>query len=198
MKILAGTKNKGKIIEMQESLAGLNIELVNPTDLGIDDPDETEDTFEGNAIQKSQHYFKASGLPTIADDSGIIIEALVDELGIHTRRWGAGANATDKEWITYFLERMKSESNKRAEFVCVIAFTDAEGQTHTFRGTCTGIITDELEADYLPGLPISACFKPDGCDQVFSALSIEQKNSTSHRGNAMKLFREFLKENMSS
>jgi XTP/dITP diphosphohydrolase len=65
---------------------------------------------------------------------------------------------------------------------------------HFFEGTCDGTITDHVEADYLPGLPISACFRPDGFNCVFSALSIEQKNSTSHRGKAAHVLRQFLEK----
>ncbi len=193
MKLLLGTTNKGKIIEIGEVLHDLNIKLLSPTDLGIEEsPNENGDTFEANAILKAQFYFDRSGIPTLADDSGIVVEALQNELGIHTRRWGAGADASDYEWIEYFLKRMREEKNKRAAFVCSLAFIDANGKLHTFEGRCDGVITDELEADYLPGLPISACFKPDGHGDVYSAMSIEQKNSTSHRGRAMKLFRDYL------
>lgn len=192
--LLLATQNLGKIQEMHEALSDLPIELLTLVDLPeIPPPNETGMTFAENATIKARHYFPHAGHPTVADDSGIIVEALKDELGIHTRRWGAGPSATDEEWIRYFLERMKREENKRARFVCAIAHVDHDGQLHLFEGTCEGTITDELEADYLPGLPISACFKPDGCERVFSALSIEQKNRTSHRGRALRQLREFLR-----
>jgi len=142
--------------------------------------------------KENRRFAFHDGLPTVADDSGIIVEALKDELGLHTRRWGAGPEATDAEWIAYFLERMKEEENKRAAFVCVLAYVDPLGATYTFEGRCEGIITPTLEADYLPGLPISACFRPEGFSRVFSALSIEQKNSTSHRGKAAHALRKHL------
>lgn len=193
MKLLIGTKNRGKFIELSEVLAIDGLELIQPDAVGIDvDPEETGDTFEANALQKARYYFERSNLPTVADDSGIIVEALVNELGIHTRRWGAGADASDDEWVAYFLDRMKHEQNKRAHFVCVLAFIDKTGKEHTFEGRCDGVITDELEADYLTGLPISACFRPDGYNCVFSALKLEQKNSTSHRGRAAHMLRTFL------
>lgn len=198
MKLLIGTNNKGKFIEISEVLSDLDIDLITPHDISINaDPEETGETFEENAKQKAHFYHKAGNLPTVADDSGIIIEALQDELGIHTRRWGAGPTASDEEWIDHFLKRMKKEPNKRAHFVCSLAYIDSEGTLNTFEGRCNGIITEGLEADYLPGLPISACFRPDGYDAVFSALSIEQKNSSSHRGLAAHMFRKFLEENNS-
>ena len=192
---LLATTNKGKIIEMRESLADFNCTLRTPDVLPhpLTLPPEHRDTFEENALEKARFCFAQSGIPAIADDSGILVEALQKELGIHTRRWGAGPKASDAEWIAYFLERMRLEKNKRAEFVCVLAFVDSV-IIRTFEGRCTGIITETLEAEYLPGLPISACFRPDGCDRVFSALSLEEKNRISHRGKAMTKLRIFLEQ----
>ncbi|MFH1444348.1 MAG: non-canonical purine NTP pyrophosphatase [Candidatus Peregrinibacteria bacterium] len=193
MHLLIGTNNEGKIIEISEVLHGLPLKVLTPKHVSIDEAaPETGETFEANALEKARFYFERTQLPTVADDSGIIVEALKDELGIHTRRWGAGPEASDQEWIAHFLERMKEEENKRAAFVCVLAYVDPLGATYTFEGRCEGIITPSLEADYLPGLPISACFIPEGHDKVFSALTIEQKNSTSHRGRAAQQLRNFL------
>ncbi len=195
MKLLLATSNKGKVHEMREALGGLGLELLDLSHVpSIGMPDETGKTFAENATIKARHFFDATRHATIADDSGIHIEALENELGIHTRRWGAGPDATDEEWITYFLDRMKKERNKRARFVCSIAHIDHDGELRIFEGTCDGEITEQLEADYLPGLPISACFKPDGQEYVFSALSLEQKNSTSHRGRALSQLRAFLND----
>lgn len=191
--LLIGTTNSGKLTEIRESLAGLPYEIIGLQDAGITDaPYEHGDTYAANALIKARFFRKKSDLLTIADDSGIQVKALDGELGIHTRRWGAGADASDQEWIEYFLKRMERESNRRARFVCLIAYIDAAGREHVFEGICDGVITPTLEAEYLPGLPISACFKPDGFDKVYSALIIEQKNSTSHRGRALQLLREHL------
>lgn len=203
MQLLLGTNNEGKIIEISEVLRGLPVEIVSPQHLKITEaPPETGETFEANAREKARFYFERTQLPTVADDSGIIVETLKNELGIHTRRWGAGPEASDAEWIAHFLTRMKEEENKRAAFVCVLAYIEArshEGPAlHVFEGRCEGIITPTLEADYLPGLPISACFKPDGFSHVFSALTLEQKNSTSHRGRATAMLRSFLRERVPS
>ncbi len=193
MRLLLATTNAGKVTEMREALDDIGLEFLSLKDIPpIPSPDETGETFEENAEQKARYYFEHAKLPTIADDSGIHIDALEGELGIHTRRWGAGPAASDEEWIQFFLERMKHEKNKRAQFVCVIAHVDASGKVHQFRGVCEGVITDELETEYLPGLPLSACFKPDGLDRVFSALSLEQKNSSSHRGRALTQLRHYL------
>ncbi len=102
MQLLIGTKNRGKHIEIGEVLGDLSIELLSPADLKISiDPEETGSTFAENALLKARHFFEHGGaVPTIADDSGIIIDALQGELGIHTRRWGAGADATDRVLFT--------------------------------------------------------------------------------------------------
>ena len=193
MDLLIGTNNAGKIIEISDVLKGLPLHIVSPKHLNIAEAaPETGETFEANALEKARFYFERTQLPTVADDSGIIVKALKDELGTHTRRWGAGPQATDSEWIAHFLDRMREEENKRAAFVCVLAYIDPLGVPYTFEGRCEGIITPTLEADYLPGLPISACFRPEGHSHVFSALSVEQKNSTSHRGRAAHALRKHL------
>jgi len=194
MKLLIGTNNAGKITEISECLQSLPITLLSPNDLDLDiDPSpETGSSFAENAVQKARYYAVHSGLPTIVDDSGIEVEALKGELGMHTRRWGAGPAASDEEWIEYFLKRMKEEENKRARFVCHLAHYDSKGNLHMFKGVCDGEITEELEAEYLPGLPISACFRPDGYDLVYSAMTIAQKNDISHRGKAVAELRKHL------
>lgn len=193
MKLLLGTTNKGKIAEMSQALASLQLEILSPEDIGITEiPQEDGLTFAENAEQKARFYYQQSGMPTLADDSGIIVEALQNELGIHTRRWGASADASDHHWISFFLERMSAEENKRARFVCDLCFIDLEGKIHHFEGACDGVITDELQAEYLPGLPISACFQPDGYTQVYSAMSVEEKNLISHRGRSLQKFVKYM------
>jgi XTP/dITP diphosphohydrolase len=197
VQLLLATTNEGKIVEIREALAGLPLTILTPRTLAIvEQPGEMGSTFEENAITKARFYVERTSLPTLADDSGIIVEALKEELGIHTRRWGAGPTASDEEWIAHFLERMQHEGNRRACFVCSLAYIDPGGELRTFEGRCAGVITDSLEAPYLPGLPISACFRPEGCSCVFSALPVEQKNYTSHRGRALQKFRTFLEEEL--
>ncbi|MBM3231186.1 non-canonical purine NTP pyrophosphatase [Candidatus Peregrinibacteria bacterium] len=194
MQLLIGSRNPGKAVEIREALSGIPLDFILPDDIAaeIDDPEETGSTFAENALLKARHFHRAAGLPTIADDSGIVVDALKNELGIHTRRWGAGAGATDEEWIAYFLQRMEREENRKAKFICTIAFIDDRQREHIFEGVCDGTITKGLEASYLPGLPISACFRPEGFDLVYSAMSIDEKNTVSHRGKAVRLLRKHL------
>lgn len=195
MELLIGSGNCGKMTEIGEALAGLPITIITPKDMGINETlHEEGETLKDNALQKARFFFERSGgMPTLADDSGIFVEALKDELGIHTRRWGAGPDVSDHHWIAFFLERMRREKNRRARFVCTLCFIHKNGVEQFFEGQCDGVIIDELEASYLPGLPISACFKPDGYDRVFSALTIEQKNAVSHRGKALQAFKNSLR-----
>lgn len=195
MKLLVGSANKGKLIEIGEALSSLDVEIVSPADVGITDvPEEHGATYEENARAKALFYYAQSNLPTLADDSGIVVDALKDELGVHTRRWGKGKDASDEEWIAYFLERMGKEDNRRARFVCTLAYIDETGTENLFTGSCDGTITTSVEAPYLPGLPISSCFRPDGFETVYSALTVAQKNSVSHRGRAMSAFKKFLEQ----
>jgi XTP/dITP diphosphohydrolase len=149
-----------------------------------------------NAYKKGYYCAKKSGLMTLADDSGIIIDALKNELGVKTRRWGAGENATDQEWIDYFLKRMENEENRRTTFVSCLCLVNEEGNILKLgKGEIKGIITKNLEAPILPGIPLSSCFLPENHTKVHSALTIEEKNKISHRGKAMIKIREYLAHN---
>lgn len=186
MDILIATKNPGKFKEIAEFMKGLNLKFVSLCDLGIEqDFPENADSFEENALGKARFYSKLTGLPAIADDSGIFINALADELGVKTRRWGAGEKASDEEWLDYFMDRMKSEPDRGAKFVCAAAFSGPQGEI-VFMGETFGQITDQLEAPIYPGIPLSSVFKPEGSDKVYSLLSPEEKNKISHRGKAFK------------
>jgi len=193
-KLLIATHNYGKFKEIESALKDLPLKTYNLNDLKIkDDVLETGQTYEENAIIKAKFFQQIAQMPTLADDSGIEIEALKNELGVKTRRWGAGENASDQEWLDYFLKRMSQEKNKKACFFTTLAFLkDANSKAQIFIGKCHGIITAKIEADYLPGIPLSATFKPKGLDKVYSALSPAEKNKISHRGKASYLFRDYL------
>lgn len=189
-KLLIATTNIGKFGEIKEVIGDLDFDLYHlhfedfAKDMEADDFDETGDTFEENAEQKAVHYHELFGMPTIGEDSGIIVDALKGELGVKTRRWGAGANATDEEWIEHFMKVMEGRELRTARFVCCAAFIDGPAEVVMFRGETEGEITHELEAPLMPGIPLSSCFRPKGCDKVYSALSENEKNKLSHRGKA--------------
>lgn len=195
--LLIATKNPGKFREITEFLDGLPLRAVFLGDLKTSDevPDEEleEDgtTFKENAYKKAEYYFRGSGLPVLAEDSGILIDALEGELGIKTRRWGVGEKASDEEWIEHFLKRMEKVENRRAAFVCSACFFNGE-EALFFEGKTVGRITRELEAPLIPGIPLSSCFIPEGEEKVYAALTVSEKNKISHRGKAMSKLRSFL------
>jgi XTP/dITP diphosphohydrolase len=194
VKLLLGTTNAGKIVEITGALDHLPLTFLLPDSLGIrETPEETGETFAENALLKARFYHDRAKMPTLAEDSGLIVEALAGELGVKTRRWGAGERATDEEWITHFLKRMEKEENRRARFVCVTTVVDENGNAHSFEGICDGIITPTVESPYLPGLPIAGCFRPLESDRVYSALSVEEKNALSHRGRSLQKIAEFFR-----
>lgn len=149
------------------------------------DFEELGESFEEIALAKARHFSNLSGLPTIADDSGIIVNALAGELGLKTRRWGAGEIATDDEWLTYFMKRMATESNRDAKFVCAAAFVNGDASFCHLEETI-GEISESVEVDIKHGLPLSSVFRPIGFSKVYSALTDDEKNNISHRGKAFK------------
>jgi len=195
-KLLIATNNQGKFQEIKDVLADLPINLLNLKDLKIDqDIEETGKTYEENAKIKAEFFANLATLPVVADDSGIQVEALKNELGIHTRRWGKGVNASDQEWLAYFMQIMKSKKNRKACFFSTIVFLDNEKKTYkNFVGKCEGIITKNVESSYLKGIPLSAVFKAEGCNKVYAALSLEEKAQISHRGRAALLLKDYLKK----
>jgi XTP/dITP diphosphohydrolase len=192
-KILIATHNFGKFKELMEVLEDLPFKFVSLNDEKIkEDIKENGKTYEENAIIKAEFFGRKTGLPTIADDSGIVVDALKGELGVHTRRWGAGSEASDKEWLDFFLNRMSYESNRRAEFISVAAFYRPGEETVTFRGECVGRILEKPQVELEPGIPLSAVFLPVGKRKVFSALTKHEKNEISHRGKAIKKCRDYI------
>jgi XTP/dITP diphosphohydrolase len=199
-KLLIATTNLGKFSEIKEVIGNLNFDLYHlhheefASVLEGDHFEENGETFEENAEAKASHYHELLGMPTIGEDSGIIVDALQGELGVKTRRWGAGAKATDEEWIEHFMKVMKDipENKRRARFVCCAAFIDGPGELVLFRGETEGVITHKIEAPLRHGIPLSSCFRPIGCDKVYAALSESEKNRLSHRGKAFNELRKYL------
>lgn len=202
-KILLATTNPGKRQEILSALHPLEgIELLSLDDLGISSEiQETGTSYAENALLKAKGYFDLVNIaekgftsrfcPVIAEDSGAEIAALQGELGYNTRHWGAGKEASDEEWLNFFMNRMAHEQDRGARFVCHAIYFDDQGY-HTFEGECLGEICHEIEAPIQKGIPLSAVFKPFGAAKVYSAMSEEEKNQLSHRGKAMKKLRKFL------
>lgn len=194
MELLIATKNPGKFAEISEVLCGLPIVLKSLRDVGLDDEVEEHGvTHEENALLKARYFFEKTGMPTLGEDSGIHVDAFPGEFGVQTRRWGGLENASDEEWVANFLDKMKNfpPEKRGAKFVCFAALVMPQG-IHVFSGETRGQITEKLEAPIKAGIPISSCFRPEGFNKVYAALSTEEKNRVSHRGKAMAKLAEFL------
>ena len=173
MKVIAATKNKGKIREMQEILAPLDIEIVSQQELGIDvDVEETGDTFVKNAIIKARAVAMVCDYPILADDSGICVEALGGAPGVRSARY-AGDNATDEDRINKLLTEL-GDNEKTAE------------------GEVKGTITKEPKGEN--GFGYDPIFLSDELGKTFAESSDEEKNSISHRGRALKNLYDKLKK----
>lgn len=194
MQIVIATQNPGKAKELLEVIGDLPFSFITLKDLAItSEPEETEATYEENALLKAKYYSALTGLPVIGEDSGILVDALAGELGVQTRRWGKGATASDSEWIEHFLETMTNYPDLRtARFISVAVFYQPDSEPQFFRGETVGQITTSLECPLIPGIPISSCFRPEGSDKVYAAMSTQEKNQISHRGKAAKALADYL------
>lgn len=195
-KLVIATSNPGKFREIMEVMHDVPCEVVSSGELGLrNDLEEDGETYRENALKKVRHYQRQTGFLTLAEDSGIVVDALAGELGVKTRRWGAGESATDEEWIDYFLKRLEkvADAERTARFVCCAALMDEQGDARFFVGETEGVITRALEAPLYKGLPISSCFRPHGFEKVYAALTVEEKNRVSHRGKAMHAVREAIR-----
>jgi len=193
-KILIATGNPGKKKEMLECFGDLKqeIEFLSLKDFpDINEPIEDGTTFQANAIIKAYHYAKAFNVPTIGEDSGILINAYPDQFGVQTRRTIEAKD--DMGWLTVFLEMMNDVDDKSAEFFSALAFVDpVQDIEEVFVGNIKGEIVDFPQAPLEPGVPISAVFIPEREDEVFSAMTKQKKNSISHRGWAAAKFCKWL------
>lgn len=186
-KLLIATHNTGKVKEMGKRLRKLSIEILSLKDLGItEDFEETGKTYEDNAIGKAKFYYDISKIPTLADDSGLSVDALGGAPGINSRSW-PGYRGSDEELLKMLLDKMKNVDDKKrtAKFVSVIAVYDGQDLI-TARGEEPGMIAKEQVCDLEDGLPYSAVFYPRGHKKVFSQMTTDEKNAISHRGRALE------------
>lgn len=182
-RILIATSNNGKVAEFSSLLGGL-YDLVSLRDVGLASPDETGVTFEENAILKATAAAQESGLITVADDSGLEVDALGGQPGVRSARF-AGESATDSENVVLLLDRLNGvpEEARTARFVCVIAVAMPNGRTRTYRGVLPGTITTSPRGTngfgYDPVLELSN-------GRTVAELLPDEKNAISHRGNAFR------------
>lgn len=193
MKVVLSTSNKGKISEINGIFSGFGMEFV-----GYDQfpniPELIEDgkSFQENALKKALPVFKATGIPTLSEDSGLEVFALHNAPGIFSARF-AGPEANDRDNIEKILSMLSDipESNRKARFVSVFCLVMKE-DTHFFEGEVKGDIIYEPKGE--SGFGYDPVFLPDGYDKTFAELGSEVKNSISHRANAIKKLKKFLNE----
>lgn len=177
-KILLATSNPGKLREVKNILPEFDFVLV--ADAGVMLPEETGLTFEENAMLKSEAGYIQSGIPTLAEDSGLVVDALDGRPGIYSARYAGN----DEENLQKVLLEMKGISNRQARFACVASFTDESG-THTFRGELEGCIAQEKKGN--GGFGYDPIFLFDGV-RTTAEITAEEKDSISHRGKALRFF----------
>lgn len=186
-KVVLASNNAGKLREFREILEGL-FEIISLRDLGLEaDPEETGSSFEENAKLKAEYSCKLSGLPALADDSGLEVDALGGAPGIYSARYAPG---TDADRVEKLLQDMEKENDRTARFVSVVALVYPDGRQITARGTCEGVLVRQPQGT--GGFGYDPIFLPDGYDRTFGLLRAEEKNSVSHRGRAVRALRDKL------
>ena len=190
MKLVLASKNAHKLVEMKDILSQLGVEVVLESEAGVDvDVEETGATFEENAYLKAHAVMEASGLPAIADDSGLCVDALNGAPGVYSARYG-GPGLDDAGRYKLLLENMRGQLDRRCKFVSAICCCFPNGDRVEARGECAGTLA------YAPkgadGFGYDPIFFVPGLKKTFAELSPEEKNAISHRRNALKAFREKL------
>ncbi len=192
MKLILASKNAHKAKEMQ-AILGEGVELITLDKTTAADIDVVEDgdTFEENAIKKATEIMRATGLPTIADDSGLCVDALGGKPGIYTARF-AGEGATDDENISKLIVELDGvkEESRTARFVCVIALAVPNEEVKTCRGECEGRILTEKQGEN--GFGYDPIFYVPEFEKSMAELSSDVKNSISHRFKALNKLKESL------
>lgn len=190
MKVILASNNKHKLEEIKKILTPLGYDVLSQAEAGCDiDVDETGTTFEENAALKAQAVYDRMKTAVIADDSGLEVDYLNGAPGVYSHRY-AGENATDADRCAKLLSELSGvETEKRtARFVCVICFIDENGNKKVIRGTCEGIIGTEPRGEN--GFGYDPVFMYG--DRSFAEVSSEEKNTVSHRADALRKFSEIL------
>lgn len=188
-RLVVASHNKGKVREIGDLLAPFRMQAVSAGDLNLPEPDETEPTFIGNALIKSRSAARLSGMPALADDSGLCVDALDGAPGIYSARWAGPSK--DFNVAMAEVHRKMQASGKRttaAHFVCALALSWPDGEDLTFEGTVHGNIVWPPRGTH--GFGYDPMFVPSGYDITFGEMDPEKKHAMSHRAKAFALFRE--------
>ncbi len=183
--IFLASGNPHKIVELRQLLESLQIQIRSTRDL--DDAEEVEEDqpdLTGNALKKARYWFDKTGLPSLADDTGLEVVVLNGAPGVYSARY-AGENVTYADNVEKLLRELEGKTDRKARFRTVIAYVTDQGE-QIFEGVCNGIITTEIKGE--KGFGYDPVFRPDGYSETFAELSAEEKNRISHRGRALEKF----------
>ncbi|MEG1720359.1 MAG: XTP/dITP diphosphatase [Pseudoflavonifractor sp.] len=187
MKLVLASKNKHKLAELQEILSACGVEVLSEAEAGVDvDVEETGTGFPENARLKAFAVMKASGLPAIADDSGLMVDALNGAPGVYSARYG-GPELDDRGRCKLLLENMRGMLDRRCKFVCCICCCLPDGTELTARGECPGTLAYAPKGE--DGFGYDPIFFLPPLKKTFAELSTDEKNAISHRGLALKEFK---------
>lgn len=191
--LVVATRNKGKIVEIGALLAGLVDQVSSASDYaGFPETIEDGATFEENALKKAREAAAFTGFPALADDSGLVVDALDGRPGVFSARF-AGADADDAANNARLLSECQAvpDERRQAAFVCVLAYVTPEGNEQVFSGTVTGRILDTARGE--GGFGYDPLFLVDGFGRSMAELTLAEKNEVSHRARAFRHFRDYLK-----
>ncbi len=192
MKLILATNNQHKLTEFRRVLDPLGVTVMSQKEAGISiDVEETGKTFEENAKLKADAIYQLTGLPTVADDSGLEVDILDNAPGVYTARY-AGENASDADRYNKLLGEMKAvkDADRTARFVCVLHYIDSDGVGHSMRGECFGKIGYEPKGEN--GFGYDPVFMVG--NKSFSELLPEEKDAVSHRGKALQMLADLIQK----
>ena len=193
MKLVLASNNAHKLEELRAILTALGMDVVPQKEMNINiEPDENGTTFEENSYIKAKTIMDACGIATIADDSGLMVEALGGEPGVYSARYGGDACTTDRERLNYLLSRMENQENRAAKFVSVITMLTPDGKKIVARGECPGQILRAPQGENGFGYDPVFYVSEKGC--TFAQLSAQEKNAISHRARALRVFAELVRK----
>lgn len=192
MKLLAATTNRGKIVEIAEILSGLGVTVVTPEEIDLHiDVKEDGATFAENALIKARAWSEAAGMPALADDSGLCVDALDGRPGVMSARF-SGPDATDEKNIELLLRSLQSKTQRTARFVCAVALAWQTGEAIVAEGRYEGIIIDEPRGR--GGFGYDPVFLDPELNKTLAQMSPGEKNARSHRKKALDALKTRLQE----
>ena len=188
MKVVLASHNQKKMVEMKAILSQMGVEVLSQAEVGVDlEPEETGTTFEENARIKAQAVMQATGLPAIADDSGLMVDALGGDPGVYSARYG-GPGLDDTGRWQLLLKNMAGESNRACKFVSVICCAFPDGGEVMARGECPGILAQGPSGD--GGFGYDPIFYLPQLGKTMAQLTPAEKNQISHRARALAGFQK--------